>query len=415
MSIDYIRDRASVQEILDHLSRCSEDFIPPLRERVKLPDYALKIVNGAVRFEAWSGMRLIGLVAMYRDAWFITSISVLPTWRGMWIAKKLVKQAIDYAEKSLADCVRLEVGHLNHAAIQLYGSLGFVSVRYIAEKQAVEMVKRFTGITVSGTTHFATTITAGATSGTTTHFENLTRDTPTARYAYSFDFDVMHPMMIRTFKPWFVGGDALELGSFEGAFTKRLTKYFEKITCVEASQEAAKKALYDREIDCSMTIMQAPFETVSLEGRQYDNIFMTHVLEHVANPVLVLKRVNDEWLAPGGRLFLACPNANAASRQIAVKMGLLSSTDAVTADEAAHGHKQTYDLEHLERDARLAGLKVITRGGIFFKALANFQLDKAKVAGIIDDAYLEGCYQLGQIYPDLCASIYLICEKGEAK
>ena len=47
MSIDYIRDRASVQEILDHLSRCSEDFIPPLRERVKLPDYALKIVNDA--------------------------------------------------------------------------------------------------------------------------------------------------------------------------------------------------------------------------------------------------------------------------------------------------------------------------------------------------------------------------------
>ena len=32
---------------------------------------------------------------------------------------------------------------------------------------------------------------------------------------------------------------------------------------------------------------------------------------------------------------------------------------------------------------------------------------------VIDEKYLEGCYQLGQQYPDLCSSIYLICEKGK--
>ncbi len=47
---------------------------------------------------------------------------------------------------------------------------------------------------------------------------------------------------------------------------------------------------------------------------------MTHVLEHLDDPVKVLKRVKDEWLSDNGKFFLVCPNANAPSRQIAVKM-----------------------------------------------------------------------------------------------
>ena len=46
-----------------------------------------------------------------------------------------------------------------------------------------------------------------------------------------------------------------------------------------------------------------------------------------------------------------------------------------------------------------------------FKALANFQFDRALEAGIIDEKYLDGIYNLGMIYPQMCASIYLICRK----
>jgi hypothetical protein len=31
---------------------------------------------------------------------------------------------------------------------------------------------------------------------------------------------------------------------------------------------------------------------------------------------------------------------------------------------------------------------------------------------IISQDYLEGCYQLGMQYPNLCASIFLLCGKG---
>ena len=241
------------------------------------------------------------------------------------------------------------------------------------------------------------------------NYNNEIQDTANHKYAYNFDSDVMHPYMIKSFEPFFKKGSLLELGSFKGDFTKRLLPYFDDITCIEASDIAIDEAslkLGDR-----VKFVNSLFETATLPNR-YDNIVMTHVLEHLDNSVLILKRINDEWLAENGRFFLVCPNANAPSRQIAVKMGLISHNTAVTSAETEHGHRCTYTLDTMERDALAAGLKVVFRSGIFFKALANFQWDMLLKTDIISPEYLEGCYQLGQQYPDLCSSIFLLCEKG---
>ena len=244
----------------------------------------------------------------------------------------------------------------------------------------------------------------------TRDYDQELKDSAGSLYAYGFDVDVIHPLMIHSFKPFIKQGSLLELGSSKGDLTARLIPHFNDVTCVEASGEAileAKAKLGDRP-----AYIQSTFETVTLP-EHYDNIVMTHVLEHLDDPVRVLKRINNEWLADSGRFFLVCPNANAPSRQIAVKMGLISHNSAVTPAEAEHGHRCTYTLDTLERDAVAAGLKVVHRSGIFFKALANFQWDKLLQTDIISKEYLEGCYKLGQQYPDLCSSIFLMCEKGD--
>ncbi len=235
------------------------------------------------------------------------------------------------------------------------------------------------------------------------------QDTPDHKYAYNFDFDVMHPFMIQSFEPFFQAGNCLELGSFKGDFTRRLMPYFNDITCVEASGEAIAQA--QAGLGNTIGFVNGLFEEVSLP-KKYNNIILTHVLEHLDNPVGLMKRINDEWLADDGCFFLVCPNANAPSRQIAVKMGLITHNTAITPSEAAHGHRITYTLDSMERDAVAAGLKVVHRSGIFFKALANFQWDRLLNTDIISDEYLQGCYKLGQVYPDLCSSIFLMCKKG---
>lgn len=238
------------------------------------------------------------------------------------------------------------------------------------------------------------------------------KDTPQRTYSYNFDFDVMHPYMLESFRPFFRPGNMLELGCFRGAFTRRLHAHYRDLTCVEASDEAIAEA--QLALGNGIEFYNALFEEVELP-RRYDHIVMTHVLEHLDDPVRVLKRVNDEWLADDGRFFLVCPNANAPSRQIAVKMGLISENAAVTRAEAEHGHRRTYTLDTLERDAAAAGLRIVQRSGIFFKALANFQWDRLLQTDIISQDYLDGCYKLGQAYPDLCSSIFLMCERGPTR
>ena len=241
------------------------------------------------------------------------------------------------------------------------------------------------------------------------NYDDEHKDNHGRKYAYGFDFDVMHGYMIDAFLPFKRPGEVLELGSFKGAFTKRLIPHFTGITGVEASLEAIVDA--QSSVGKKAEFVHDRFETLQLE-KQFPNIVMTHVLEHLDDPVGVLKRINDEWLEPGGRFFLVCPNANAPSRQIAVKMGLITHNTAVTKAEEEHGHRCTYTLDVLESEAHRAGLKVIHRSGIFFKALANYQWDLILQTDIISQEYLDGCYALGQIYPELCSSIFVICENG---
>jgi len=230
---------------------------------------------------------------------------------------------------------------------------------------------------------------------------------PEHRYAYDFDY-LMHEYMLQTFAPFLVPGDALELGCFEGNYTRLLAQRFAEVEVVEASGDCI--AVASGKVTDSITFHHSTFEAFE-PARRYDNIFLIHTLEHLDHPVEVLNRIGG-WLSDGGRLFVAAPNARAASRQIAVNMRLIDHPAAVTAAEAAHGHLVTYSIDTLMADLRAAKLRPVMEGGIFFKGLANFQIDAALQAGIISRAYLDGCFELGRIYPDLCSSIYAICERG---
>ena len=237
---------------------------------------------------------------------------------------------------------------------------------------------------------------------------NLEYKDNTRKYAYDFDY-ILRDYMMQSFLPFLVKGRALELGCYQGEFTKTIRKHFSDVTVVEASDELID---YCRpKVGPDITFIHSTFEKVELEP-VYDSVFLMHTLEHLDEPVEILARVN-QWLSQRGRLFLVVPNANAPSRQIAVKMGLVPYNSAVIESERLHGHRKTYSLDTLEHEAVSAGLKVIYRSGVFFKPLAGSQFDDAIAANVISREYLEGCYRLGMIYPDLCASVFVVCEKGE--
>jgi 2-polyprenyl-3-methyl-5-hydroxy-6-metoxy-1,4-benzoquinol methylase len=228
--------------------------------------------------------------------------------------------------------------------------------------------------------------------------------------ASGFDYR-MQGYMLRTFAEDLPRGRALELGCFEGEFTKRLGEIYDDLTVVEGASELIGIAKGRAPVHVNFALSR--FEDYEPD-QGFDAIFLIHTLQQAQEPVELLKRIRS-WLGESGRLFLVVPNANAASRQIAVEMGLIAGPTAVTETERAHGQRRNYNLSTLKGDIVEAGLFAIKSGGIFFEPFANFEFDKLIGSGLVGEDYLEGCYQFGKRHPDLCASIYAICEPWSGK
>jgi 2-polyprenyl-3-methyl-5-hydroxy-6-metoxy-1,4-benzoquinol methylase len=239
------------------------------------------------------------------------------------------------------------------------------------------------------------------------NYEDEFQDTEAHKYSYGFD-EALRQFMIREFSQFVSGEKVLEMGCFEGDFTKYLAANYREVHVLEASDTLTRLA--KDKLPPNVTFTVTTFEDASLDSK-FDGIFIVHTLEHLDAPVEILKKTQN-WLNPGGRIVIAVPNATAPSRQIAAKMGILEHNSGITAAEWQQGHRITYSMDTLYSHARSSGYKVVRSGGVFFKTLANFQFDAAISAGIIDSDFLEASYQLGMHYPELCASIYVVCEVG---
>jgi 2-polyprenyl-3-methyl-5-hydroxy-6-metoxy-1,4-benzoquinol methylase len=216
----------------------------------------------------------------------------------------------------------------------------------------------------------------------------------------------MRGYMMRTLKPWLRPGKALQVGCFHGDFTLELAKAYSDVMVVDATPEFLEHTR--RRVGGKLKCELGLFEQYQATER-YDAVFLVHILEHVVEPVPFLAHAR-KLLAAGGRVYVIVPNGAAASRRIAVKMGVLPALGALSEADRKHGHRRIYFRATLQNDLLAAGLSLAASGGIFFKPFANFQFDGLMGGRYLTDAYLEGCYLLGAEEPDLCASIYVVGE-----
>ena len=139
--ITYKTKTATEEKIFRHLHECKDNFMQPLDQRVNIGEYAKKIFERAVTFEAWSGEVLIGLVAAYFNdlkslTGFITNSSVVKQYMGTGVGKQLVAMCIEHAKKNRFREIRVVVKKNNKAAIGLYKKYGFLD----SDKKDEEMV-----------------------------------------------------------------------------------------------------------------------------------------------------------------------------------------------------------------------------------------------------------------------------------
>jgi 2-polyprenyl-3-methyl-5-hydroxy-6-metoxy-1,4-benzoquinol methylase len=196
-------------------------------------------------------------------------------------------------------------------------------------------------------------------------------------------------------------GRTLELGPAEGMMTDRLYRLSHELTVVEG----ASRFCNEISARCpEAEIVNCLFEDYQ-PTRRFQNIVLGHVLEHVVDPVDLLRRAGT-WLAPGGTIFAAVPNSHSLHRQAAVIMGLLPSEDALNELDVQHGHRRVYSPESLRRDFDDAKLTIDVFGGYFVKANSQAQLARISNAEMI-----KAFCVLGELYPDISAEIYVVARQ----
>jgi 2-polyprenyl-3-methyl-5-hydroxy-6-metoxy-1,4-benzoquinol methylase len=149
-------------------------------------------------------------------------------------------------------------------------------------------------------------------------------------------------------------------------------------------------------------------------SEKYDYVFASYILEHVLNPVQVMKAARTV-LKPNGLLFVIVPNARALSRQLAIHMGIVNDLKSLTANDHNHGHRRVYDRVALNRDIETAGFENVSQGGIMLKILADFQLDQLIENKMLQQKHIDGLYSLGLEYPDLCGSLFSVCRPSSIR
>ncbi len=198
---------------------------------------------------------------------------------------------------------------------------------------------------------------------------------------------------------YLTGDTLLEMGPAEGVMTELLATTGKRMTVIEGSG-AFCADLRTRFPDANVihTLFEE-FETLE----KFDNIILGHVLEHVQDPVEILK-LASRWLKPNtGRIFAAVPNARSLHRQAAVIMGMLKQEDELNEMDHYHGHRRVFNPETFRNSFTQAGLNIEIFGGYWLKPVSNKQIETTWTPEMLD-AFME----LGERYPDIAGEIYVV-------
>jgi 2-polyprenyl-3-methyl-5-hydroxy-6-metoxy-1,4-benzoquinol methylase len=207
----------------------------------------------------------------------------------------------------------------------------------------------------------------------------------------------------KTLLPYFKGSKVLELGCADGLMTEMLVTHFKRVVAVDGSSKFCDEVRSRIKTD-NLEVVCSLFEDFEV-NEKFDTIIMAHILEHIENPVQMLKLANN-WLKDNGVILIDVPTANSIHRQAGVKMGLLKRVDELNELDKKLGHRRVYTWETLQGDLKSAGLKIKEMGGIFLKTLTNSQIDKWWT-----EEMMNAFYELGKEYPEIAAEIYAVCEK----
>jgi len=216
---------------------------------------------------------------------------------------------------------------------------------------------------------------------------------------YDFDNEILltwYPRRIVNLNP--NAKSLLELGLGHGFSTSIFARSFQRHVVLEGSS-AVIENFKKRHYDCRPEIVETFFEEYNTHER-FDVIVLGFILEHVVDPVLILKRYK-EFLKPQGKIYAAVPNSEVLNRRLGHLAGLIANLQELSENDILLGHKRYYTVTTLKQDVHAAGYEIERLEGIYLKPLTTRQL----VSLNLDKKIIESLCEIGIEYPELSCGI----------
>lgn len=201
-------------------------------------------------------------------------------------------------------------------------------------------------------------------------------------------------------------GNVLEVGVGSGDITPVLIKKFKKVVCVDSDKKNFEnlKRLDEEDLD-RIDFIHSKIEYANLANSKYDNIVLFGILEHLKNPVKVLKKLSKS-LSKNGTMHIVVNLANSIHRLLGVKMGMMSHTTKLTESDIKLGHYRIYTLPLLKHHVKKSGLEKVFEQPFYLKPLPT------KILTPLSMEIHRGLDLLGREYPELASHIYMEVKKG---
>lgn len=212
----------------------------------------------------------------------------------------------------------------------------------------------------------------------------------------------IHGRIFEIFSGHMREGATLEVGPAEGLMTGRISEMSQTLTLLEPTPSMAD-SLEKRFPKAN--VVRNLMEEWSPES-SFQNIFLMHVLEHVADGAQCLQRATG-WLEDGGLMFVSVPNAMSVHRQAGVEMGIIETVHSPSERDLKIGHRRVYTSQTLKKEIEAAGLSIVKQGGVFLKAASNAQILKWGWNGDLIDAFVA----IGEKHPEIASDIYIVAKK----
>lgn len=144
-----------------------------------------------------------------------------------------------------------------------------------------------------------------------------------------------------------------------------------------------------------LDLVQAFFEDFG-DAHRFDVIEAGFILEHVADPALILRRMLG-FAAPGACLHVAVPNARSMHRLLGHHAGLLPDVYQLGDADRALGHRRYFDVPLLAQLALQCGWQVRHQAGLLLKPFTTGQMSRLNLAPQV----WQALQTLAEGYPEI--------------